>query len=189
MKDFEQGKFDSLKNKIQECTACNLCRNRKKVVFGEGDPKKGIMIIGEGPGEEEDNRGKPFVGKAGQLLTLMLNSIGIDRDKVFITNVVKCRPPNNRNPQEDEIKKCSPFLMRQIDIINPKIIITLGNFATKFILKTEKGISSLRGTIIKMDNRIVIPTYHPSFLLRKPIERINAWKDLQLIKITIDGIK
>jgi uracil-DNA glycosylase len=184
---FDIEKFEKLKKNVVKCTECQLCHSRQNIVFGEGDPKKGIMIIGEGPGEDEDKQGKPFVGKAGKLLTVMINTMGMDRKEVFITNIVKCRPPNNRDPQKEEINKCTPYLTRQIDLINPKVIITLGNFASKFIIETNTGITKLRGRIFEKDNRAVIPIYHPSYLLRYPKGRIEAWKDLQLIKRTIDN--
>lgn len=184
---FNLGKFDKLKNTVLECKVCKLCETRKNVVFGEGNPQTNIMFIGEGPGEDEDIQGKPFVGKAGKLLTVMIQAMGLDRKDVFITNIVKCRPPENRNPEDEEIKKCTLYLTRQIDLINPKLIVTLGNFASKFVIQTTTGISKIRGRIFNREHKAIIPIYHPSYLLRNPSGRIDTWKDLQMIKRTIDS--
>ncbi|MFW5799602.1 MAG: uracil-DNA glycosylase [Spirochaetota bacterium] len=182
----DENKFIRLRDKALTCTACALSQTRNNVVFGEGNPTTEVMIIGEGPGADEDKFGRPFVGKAGKLLSVMLNAIGLNRQNVYITNIVKCRPPRNRDPFDNEIKICTPYLKRQIELINPKIIITLGNFASKFMINTKKGITFIRGQKFIKDNKIIIPTYHPSFLLRNPIEKLKAWKDLQIIRITID---
>jgi uracil-DNA glycosylase len=180
--------LEKIKRKALTCTACDLCQSRKNVVFGEGNHKSNLMFIGEAPGEEEDIQGRPFVGKAGKLLTLMIKSIGLDRKDVYIANILKCRPPGNRNPHEDEIKTCTPYLLKQIELINPKVIVTLGNFSSKYILKSKKGITTIRGKLFKSNKLNVIPTFHPSYLLRNPVERIKVWKDMQLIRRTIDSL-
>lgn len=187
-KDNNKEKIIALKNEVNTCTKCPLCRGRKHTVFGDGSIEADLMFIGEGPGGEEDKTGIPFVGRAGKLLTVMINAMGIKRSDVYIANIIKCRPPRNRDPHNDEIEKCVPYLEKQLEIIKPKIIVTLGNFASKFILKTEKGITTVRGQIFNVDNRIVIPTYHPSFLLRNPIEKLNAWKDVQVITNELNKI-
>ncbi len=181
-------KLNKIKDRALICTACDLCYKRKNVVFGEGNPNSDIMFIGEAPGEEEDNQGRPFVGKAGKLLTLMIQSIGFDRKDVYIANIIKCRPPENRNPHENEIRTCTPYLRRQIELINPKIIVTLGNFSSKYLLQTKNGITSIRGKIFSSSKNTIIPTFHPSYLLRNPIEKVKVWKDLQLIRRTIDNM-
>jgi DNA polymerase len=149
------------------CARCPLSRGRTNVVFGVGDPNADIMFVGEGPGQQEDLKGEPFVGRSGQLLDrLMAEEIGIGRDAVYIANVVKCRPPGNRDPMPDEIASCRPFLEQQIDVIGPKVIVTLGNFASKLLLDTTEGITKLRGRVYPYRDRVIVPTYHPSAALR-----------------------
>ncbi len=166
---------------LQGCQRCKLCQTRKTIVIGEGNPKAEILFIGEGPGEQEDLQGRPFVGKAGQLLDRMMAAIQLDRSQVYIANVLKCRPPGNRNPEPDEIGACSPFLHRQIDAIRPKIIVALGKFAAQTLLNTEERISSLRGRFHAYRGAKLMPTFHPAYLLRNPASKKEAWIDLQLV--------
>ncbi len=158
------------------CTACKLASTRTQVVFGVGDPAADLMFVGEGPGEQEDVRGEPFVGRAGGLLTQLIEGIGLTRSDVYIANVVKCRPPGNRDPQPDEIAACSPWLDRQLEIVRPKVIVTLGNFATKLLLDTKDGITKLRGQVFPYERAGVvarlIPTLHPSAVLRGGGQRL-----------------
>jgi DNA polymerase len=148
------------------CTRCRLAGGRTQVVYGVGNPAADLMFIGEGPGFHEDQQGEPFVGAAGQLLTRMLGEIGLRRDDVYIANVVKCRPPGNRDPLPDEIEACTPWLVEQVSLIQPRLIVTLGNFATKFVLNTSTGITRLRGQSFAWHGRTVIPTFHPAAILR-----------------------
>ncbi len=152
------------------CTLCKLAGNRTQVVFGVGRPDADLMFVGEGPGEQEDLKGEPFVGRAGQLLTQLIEGIGLTRGDVYIANVVKCRPPGNRDPQPDEIEACAPWLDRQLELIRPRVIVTLGNFATKLLLQTKEGITKLRGREFGFSraghDAALIPTYHPSAVLR-----------------------
>jgi DNA polymerase len=169
-----------LMDEIGPCSRCRLSESRRKIVFGEGNPEASLMFIGEAPGEEEDIEGRPFVGKAGQLLTRLINRMGLSREGVYIANVVKCRPPGNRKPREDEIQNCIGFLKRQIEIISPRVIITLGDVATKALLPEANNITRARGKTYKYDDIIVIPTFHPSYLLRNPSHKILTWNDAQL---------
>ncbi len=180
-KDDKETLLDLFK-KIQGCKKCKLYKTRNNIVFGKGDEKAKLMLVGEGPGANEDVQGEPFVGRAGQLLTKILLAIDLKRDEVYIGNIIKCRPPENRNPEEDEIKACFPFLKKQIKIIKPKIICTLGSFATHTILKTETPISKLRGKFYEYDGIKVMPTYHPAYLLRNPNKKRDVWEDVKLIK-------
>ncbi len=167
---------------IGDCKRCKLHQGRKNIVFGVGNPHPELMFIGEGPGADEDEQGEPFVGKAGKLLTKMIEGgMGKTRADVYIANVVKCRPPENRDPQPDEVEACWPFLEAQIKALNPKIICTLGNPATKKILNTKTGIMTMRGTFHDYNGIPVMPTFHPSFLLRDPNHKKEAWEDLQTI--------
>ena len=168
---------------VNECIKCGLSVGRKNIVFGEGSPESRLMFIGEGPGAEEDNTGRPFVGRAGQLLTKIIESINLKREDVYIANIVKCRPPENRNPSGDEIEACTPFLKEQIDIIKPEIICTLGKFSTEFIIGPDKGsISAVRGKEFSYGGITVIPTYHPSYLLRNPAAKRDTWEDMKKIR-------
>jgi DNA polymerase len=148
------------------CTLCRLANGRTQVVYGVGDPHADLMFIGEGPGFHEDRQGQPFVGAAGQLLNRLLDEIGLSRDGVYIANVVKCRPPNNRDPYPDEIDACSPYLREQIAVVDPSVIVTLGNFATRYVLDRQVSISRVRGQRFPVDGRVVIPTFHPAAILR-----------------------
>ena len=163
-----------------DCSRCKLHGlGRRQVVFGVGNPDAYLMFVGEAPGADEDIQGIPFVGRAGQLLTKMIEAINLTRDQVYIANVIKCRPPGNRNPEPDEIEQCEPFLFQQIAAIRPKVIVALGSFAAKTLLRTEESISRLRGRIYDFQGAKLIPTFHPSFLLRSPDRKRDAWEDLK----------
>lgn len=170
-----------LREEIGDCQRCKLSKNRTQIVFGVGNPKAELMFVGEGPGRDEDLRGEPFVGEAGQLLTRIIEAMGLKRQDVYIANVVKCRPPNNRNPEPDEIESCEPFLIRQLGIIKPKLICALGTFAAQTLLKTKEKISSLRGNFYYYHDIKVMPTYHPAYLLRNPNDKKIVWEDMQKI--------
>ena len=163
-----------------DCTRCKLhTLGRKQVVFGVGSPDADLMFVGEAPGADEDIQGIPFVGRAGQLLTKMIEAINLRREDVYIANVIKCRPPGNRNPEPDEIAQCEPFLFQQIAAINPRVIVALGSFAAKTLLRSDESISRLRGRIYDFHGAKLIPTFHPSFLLRSPDRKRDAWEDLK----------
>ena len=163
------------------CTRCKLCKGRKTIVVGEGNPQAELVFVGEGPGEQEDIQGRPFVGKAGQLLDKMIQAMGLAREQVYICNVVKCRPPGNRNPEQDEIEACGAFLYRQLDAIRPKVVVALGKFAAQTLLQTETRISELRGKFHPYRGGKLMPTYHPAYLLRNPEMKRDAWLDLQAV--------
>ena len=166
---------------LGDCRRCKLHSTRHSIVFGSGNPKAQLMFIGEGPGAEEDTQGLPFVGAAGQLLDKMIVAMGFQRDDVYIANVIKCRPPQNRNPEDDEILACSPFLKAQIQSIRPKIIVTLGKFATQYLCETQIPITKIRGQFRDYQGIPVMPTFHPAFLLRNPEMKRPAWEDLQKV--------
>ncbi|MBI5376769.1 MAG: uracil-DNA glycosylase [Candidatus Schekmanbacteria bacterium] len=170
-----------LKEYIGDCKRCRLCEERKTIVFGAGDYNARLMFVGEAPGRDEDIQGKPFVGRAGKLLTDMINAMGLSREQVFIANIIKCRPPQNRNPMQDEIEQCEPFLVEQINIIQPEVIVALGTFSAQTLLKTENKISNLRGRFDYYRDIKLMPTYHPAYLLRNPNEKKNAWDDLKCV--------
>ena len=175
--------WDALEADIRACTACRLCEARKKAVPGVGDRQADWMLVGEGPGAEEDQRGEPFVGAAGKLLDSMLASIGLKRaEGVYITNAVKCRPPHNRTPENDEILACFPYLERQIELIQPRILIALGRPAAQSLLKTEVRIGAARGQVFRYREIPVIVTYHPAYLLRNQADKAKAWEDLCLAR-------
>ena len=164
----------------EDCSRCKLHKlGRRQIVFGVGNPNADLMFVGEAPGADEDIQGEPFVGRAGQLLTKIIEAIGLRREDVYIANVIKCRPPGNRNPEPDEIEQCEPFLFRQIASIQPKVIIALGAFAARTLLKTDDPISRLRGRVYDFRGAQLIPTFHPSFLLRSPGYKREAWEDLK----------
>ncbi len=170
-----------VRKELGDCKRCKLHQTRRTIVFGEGNEKASLMFIGEGPGYDEDVQGRPFVGKAGQLLTKIIESINLSREEVYIANIVKCRPPQNRNPEPDEIESCSPFLMKQILVIQPKIICALGTFSAQTLLKTDTKITALRGKVCDVDGIKVVPTYHPAFLLRNPERKREVWEDMKKI--------
>jgi len=170
-----------IREDLGECTRCKLHKGRNKIVFGDGNPKAQLVFVGEGPGADEDMQGLPFVGRAGKLLTQMIEAMGMQRKDVYICNVVKCRPPENRAPEPDEVASCSPFLMRQIDSIQPKVIVCLGATAAKTILNTTRGISQFRGEWLEWRGHKLMATYHPAYLLRNPPAKADVWKDLQKV--------
>jgi uracil-DNA glycosylase family 4 len=166
-----------------DCRRCKLCTlGRSQIVFGVGHPKARLMFVGEAPGEEEDKRGEPFVGRAGQLLTKIIEAIGLTRDQVYIANVIKCRPPGNRNPEPDEVAQCEPFLFRQIDAIQPRVIVPLGKFAAQSLLKTMDPITRLRGRQFDYRGAVLIPTFHPAYLLRNPSAKREVWEDMKKVR-------
>lgn len=172
----------------QGCRLCKLCEGRTNLVFGSGNPQAELVCIGEGPGADEDAQGLPFVGRAGQLLTRMLASVDLSRDEVYITNTVMCRPPGNRNPEPAEIAACAPFLADKLGVLQPKVILTLGSVATQALLATNAPIGKLRGRLHPYGDAVLIPTFHPAFLLRNPGQEYKrmAWDDLKLAKREYD---
>ncbi|HVS89803.1 MAG TPA: uracil-DNA glycosylase [Candidatus Acidoferrum sp.] len=166
---------------LGDCTRCKLHKGRNKIVFGDGNPKAELVFVGEGPGHDEDVQGLPFVGRAGKLLTQMIEAMGLKRNDVYICNVVKCRPPENRAPEKEEVATCSPFLLRQIDAIAPKVIVCLGSVAAQTLLETNRGISQFRGQWLEFRGRKLLATYHPAYLLRNPSAKSEVWKDLQKV--------
>ena len=173
--------LSELADKYKSCQRCPLCKTRTNIVFGNGSINSRVIFIGEGPGADEDDQGKPFVGRAGRLLTKMINTIGIERDDVYITNIVKCRPPENRNPTPAEISCCLPIIKHQLKILNPKLIVTLGNIPSKSLIPDLPGITKVRGRIMKYQNWTVLPTFHPSYLLRNRSAMSLAWEDFKKI--------
>jgi DNA polymerase len=171
-----------------DCRRCKLCTlGRSQIVFGVGNPKARLMFVGEAPGEEEDKRGEPFVGRAGQLLTKIIEAIGLTREQVYIANVIKCRPPGNRNPEGDEVEQCEPFLFRQIDIIQPRVIVPLGKFAAQSLLKTMDPITRLRGRQFDYRGAALIPTFHPAYLLRNPSAKREVWEDMKKVRAILQS--
>lgn len=169
-----------LEAEVAACDQCNLCQTRTQTVFGTGNKNARWMIIGEAPGQNEDEQGKPFVGKAGALLTEMLRSAGLSREEVFIANILKCRPPGNRDPKPEEVEQCSEFLRRQLALINPEIILAVGRISAQTLLKTDAPIGKLRGKVYALQGVPLVVVYHPSYLLRSLLEKRKAWQDLQL---------
>lgn len=189
----EQGSpdWDTLQQSVAHCIACSLHQTRTQTVFGVGNQKADLMIIGEAPGFHEDQQGQPFVGRAGQLLTAMLKSIGFDRSQVYIANILKCRPPNNRDPQVEEVQKCTPFLDQQIALIEPCLLLAVGRIAAHYLLKTKSSLESLRNKLHHYGEQQtpLIITYHPAYLLRNPIDKRKAFVDLQFVTKTLSGLK
>ena len=173
--------LDLIRQNLGECTRCRLHKQRNKIVFGDGNPRAELVFVGEGPGHDEDVQGLPFVGRAGKLLTQMIEAMGLERRDVYICNVVKCRPPENRKPEDDEVATCSPYLYRQLDVIAPKAIVCLGATAAQSLLKTKDSISRFRGTWFDYRNTKLMVTYHPAYLLRNPAAKSEVWKDLQKV--------
>ena len=175
--------LQAIREDIGDCTRCKLHGlGRKQIVYGVGNAGADLMFVGEAPGADEDVQGIPFVGRAGQLLTKIIEAIGLKRDEVYIANVIKCRPPGNRNPDPDEVDACEGFLFRQIDSIKPKVIVALGTFAAKALLKTQDPISRLRGRIYDYRGAKLIPTFHPAFLLRSPDRKRDVWEDMKKVR-------
>jgi DNA polymerase len=178
------GRLATIREELGDCQRCKLCAHRTNIVFGSGDPSATLLFVGEGPGADEDQQGLPFVGKAGQLLTRMITAMGLTRDSVYIANVIKCRPPQNRPPEPDEVASCKPFLLQQIRAIRPRIICALGAHAAQTLLETTTPISALRGRFHPFGDRgeiQLMPTFHPAYLLRNPNAKPQTWEDLQKI--------
>lgn len=178
--------LDAVRAHLGDCTRCPLHEKRTQIVFGVGNPHAALMFIGEGPGHEEDRQGIPFVGAAGQLLTKIILAIDLARDDVYIANVVKCRPPNNRDPEPEEVEACRPFLDRQIDAVRPRVICALGRVAAVNLLRTDEGITRLRGRVFPYRGAKLVPTYHPAFLLRNPAKKRECWEDMKLVRRLLD---
>ncbi len=174
--------LSGLKKAVMNCERCGLAKTRKNVVFGEGSPKAAIVFVGEAPGEEEDNQGRPFVGRAGKLLDQLIERIGLTRNDIFICNVLKCRPPGNRDPEPDEAAACKEYLLAQLDIIRPRIICTLGRHAYNTLLETDAPITRIRGKLTTFRGIPLLPTYHPSYLLRSQGRIKEAWEDMDKLK-------
>jgi uracil-DNA glycosylase len=172
---------------IGDCQRCKLAGGRKTIVFGQGHPQARLMFVGEAPGADEDEQGLAFVGKAGQLLTRIIEAIGLTRDDVYIANIIKCRPPQNRNPETDEILSCQPFLERQIGIIQPRVLVALGKFAGQFLLKTAEPITRFRGRLGEYRGVQVMPTFHPAYLLRNPSAKKEVWEDMKAVRAILSS--
>ena len=173
--------LERISGELGECTRCKLHRHRNKIVFGTGNPRAELVFVGEGPGHDEDLQGLPFVGRAGQLLTQMIEAMGLSRGDVYIANVVKCRPPENRTPEKDEVSTCMPFLLRQIGAIEPKVVVCLGSVAAQTLLNTNKAISRFRGEWFDFRGARLMATYHPAYLLRNPHAKPEVWTDLKKV--------
>lgn len=189
IQDNPQQAWAELEAEVASCTLCGLCQTRTQTVFGTGNKQADWLVIGEAPGQSEDEQGKPFVGKAGQLLTEMLRAIGLEREEVFITNILKCRPPGNRDPKPDEVASCSGYLRRQRELIKPKIILAVGRISAQTLLNTDAPIGKLRGKVHDLDGIPLVVVYHPAYLLRSLLEKRKAWQDLQLAIRTINNNK
>ena len=172
---------------LGECKRCRLHTTRRHIVYGEGSPSARVVIVGEGPGEDEDVQGRPFVGAAGRLLDAIIAAAGWGRQELYICNVIKCRPPRNRDPQEDEIDTCGPFLKRQIRAIRPRAILAVGNVAARFLLDSGAPISGLRGRVHDFEGIPVVPTYHPAYLLRNPVQKRRVWQDIEMLLQVVGG--
>jgi uracil-DNA glycosylase family 4 len=181
--------WEELEEVVKQCRKCRLCETRKNVVFGVGNREADIMFIGEGPGADEDTQGEPFVGKAGKLMNMAFDMLGVKREEVYIANIVKCRPPNNRNPQDDEAENCLDYLRNQVILVKPKIIVLLGSVALKNVLGKEYGITASRGKWLERKGILYMPTWHPAALLRDENKKIDFWKDLKLVKQKADEMK
>ena len=181
--------WEELEESIKDCSQCKLSSGRTNIVFGTGNKEADLMFIGEGPGADEDTQGIPFVGKAGQLMNRAFEGLGINREEVYIANIVKCRPPNNRDPEQDEAKVCINYLRNQVILVKPKVIVLLGRIALTNILGEEYGITASRGKVIEKKGIIYIPTWHPAALLRDENTKIDFWNDLKLAKTTIENMK
>jgi uracil-DNA glycosylase family 4 len=185
----EAGSLAALQAHIGDCTRCKLhTLGRHTVVFGTGNPRAALMFVGEAPGSEEDLQGVPFVGRAGQLLTKIIEAIDLKRDDVYIANVIKCRPPGNRNPEPDEVATCEPFLAQQIDIVHPRVIVALGTFAAHALLRTDAPISRIRGVVHEYRGAKLIPTFHPAYLLRSPDRKRDVWEDMKKVRALLSEI-
>jgi len=175
--------LSSIRAEIGECTRCRLHRlGRRQIVFGVGNPHAALMFVGEAPGYDEDLQGIPFVGRAGQLLTKIIEAIDLRREDVYIANIIKCRPPENRNPEPDEVATCEPFLFRQVEAIRPRVIVALGKFAAQALLKSQDSISRLRGRVYSYGGARLVATFHPAYLLRNPAAKRDAWEDMKVVR-------
>lgn len=174
--------LNEIREELGDCTRCKLAKTRTQIVFGSGSSEADLMFVGEAPGADEDAQGLPFVGRAGQLLTRIIEAIDLSREDVYIANILKCRPPDNRNPEADEVEMCQPFLMRQIQSVGPRIIVTLGKYASQTLLATSTPISRLRGNFHPLDDVLVMPTFHPSYLLRNPGAKRDVWEDMKKVR-------
>lgn len=180
--------LEAIRADLGDCRRCKLCSGRTNIVFGSGIPETKLVFVGEGPGADEDAQGLPFVGAAGQLLTKIIEAIQLTREQVYICNVVKCRPPGNRTPEEDEIAACAPFLFRQIESIRPKVICCLGAVATQTVLGTKKAVGKLRGQFHDYHGIYVMPTWHPAYLLRNPAAKRDVWADVKMVRALLDQL-
>jgi DNA polymerase len=180
--------LEDIQRELEDCKRCKLHRGRKNIVFGKGNPRASLVFVGEGPGYEEDLQGEPFVGAAGQLLTRIIQAIHMAREDVYICNIVKCRPPKNRNPMPDEVAACRPFLVRQIKAIRPLVICALGAIAAQALLNTDESITKLRGDIHLYQEIPLVPTYHPAFILRNPARKRDVWEDIQKVQKIISDV-
>lgn len=178
--------LDTVREDLGDCRRCPLADGRNQLVFGEGNPSADLMFVGEAPGRDEDLQGRPFVGRAGQLLTRIIEAIGLRREDVYIANILKCRPPGNRDPETGEVAACSPFLFRQIEAIQPRVVCALGAYAARTLLETERPISKLRGRFHEYRGRLLMPTYHPAYLLRNPGAKRPVWEDMQMVRDLLD---
>ena len=174
--------LEEIRQEIGDCQRCKLSRGRTHIVFGVGNPKADLMFVGEAPGADEDAQGIPFVGRAGQLLTRIIEAIELDRERVYIANILKCRPPGNRDPEPDEVETCEGFLFQQIRTVRPKIIVALGRYAAQTLLRTNTPISRLRGKFVDFQGCFLIPTFHPSYLLRNPRAKREVWEDMKAVR-------
>lgn len=174
--------LEAVREDLGECTRCKLHGGRTNLVFGVGSPTADLVFVGEAPGRDEDLQGIPFVGRAGQLLTRIIAAIGLSREEVYIANVIKCRPPDNRNPEPDEVAACEPFLFRQLDVIRPRVVVALGGFAIRTLLRTAEPVSRLRGRMFDYRGAKLIPTFHPAYLLRSPERKRDVWEDMKRVR-------
>jgi uracil-DNA glycosylase family 4 len=183
--------WQALQAQVRECTRCGLCQSRTQTVFGVGNRRADLMVIGEAPGQDEDAQGEPFVGRAGQLLNSMLIAMGNPRETVYIANILKCRPPNNRNPNPVEVTSCLPYLQQQIDLIQPRLILAVGGIAAQNLLATEESVGRLRGRVHRLGERAtpLIVTYHPAYLLRSPGEKRKVWTDLKFVRAELARLR
>lgn len=182
-----EGDWETLADEVRDCRLCGLCETRTQTVFGVGNRAARLMVVGEAPGMEEDRQGEPFVGRAGQLLNSMLRAAGFERGEVFVANVLKCRPPNNRDPSDEEAERCLPYLRRQIALVAPKAILCVGRIAAQRLLGTQQPVGKLRGRVHDLDGVPLVVTYHPAYLLRSPGEKRRSWDDLKLALRVLEG--
>jgi uracil-DNA glycosylase len=180
--------LEFVREDLGDCTRCKLhALGRRQIVFGVGNPHAELMFVGEAPGHDEDVQGIPFVGRAGQLLTKIIEAIALSREDVYIANVIKCRPPENRSPESDEVRSCEPFMFRQVQAIKPRVIVALGTFAAQALLRTNDPISRLRGKVFRYGNARLVPTFHPAFLLRSPERKRDVWDDMKKVRAMLRG--